>query len=211
MAEAASVTTFVMGARFPWPDDAPPVGEDGPFEPGVIHDCGFRQECSIRKISALGATIRTRVQQAPGEEVTIELASGQRSSATVQWAAGGETGLAFRKPVDVVALINRNLVSQPIDRRAMPRVEIRSGAFIKCGSDFVPVTLRNLSARGVQIEGEALPRSGSYVALFIEGLNVPPGEVVWSRDKLAGIELFEELSWSSIMPWIRSEIRRRPD
>jgi hypothetical protein len=33
---------------------------------------------------------------------------------------------------------------------------------------------------------------------------VPVGEVVWSKGNLAGIELMEELSWSSIMPWIRT-------
>lgn len=93
----------------------------------------------------------------------------------------------------------------------MPRVEIRCAGFIKCGVDFVPVTLRNVSARGMQIEGDALPGAGSYVAVFVEGLNVPPGEVIWQKGKLAGIELFEELSWSSIMPWIRSEMRRRAD
>lgn len=208
MAEATSVTTFVMGARLPWPDDARTVDDNGPFDSGVIHDSGFRQDCSIRKISALGATVRTRVLQAPGEEVTVELITGQRTAARVEWASGGETGLKFDKPVDILALINRNLVSQAIDRRAMPRVEIRCGAFLKRGEDFLPVTLRNISARGLQLEGDGLPSAGTYVSVFIEGLNVPSGEIAWAKDNLAGVELFEELSWSSIMPWIRSELRR---
>ena len=208
MVEAASVTTFVMGARVPWPDDAPTIDDKGPFDPGVIHDSGFRQDCSIRKISALGATVRTRVQQVPGEEVTVELTTGQRTAAKVEWASAGETGLRFDKPVDIFALINRNLVSQPIDRRSMPRVEIRCGAFLKCGEDFLPVTLRNVSANGLQLEGDNLPASGSYVTVFIEGLNVPAGEIVWAKDGVAGIELFEQLSWSSIMPWIRFQLRR---
>jgi hypothetical protein len=44
--------------------------------------------------------------------------------------------------------------------------------------------------------------------VFVEGLNVPPGEVMWRKDNLVGIELFEELSWSSIMPWIREAVRK---
>jgi hypothetical protein len=44
--------------------------------------------------------------------------------------------------------------------------------------------------------------------LFIDGLNVPAGEVVWQKGDRAGIELMEELSWSSIMPWVR-EVGRR--
>jgi hypothetical protein len=41
----------------------------------------------------------------------------------------------------------------------------------------------------------------------VEGLKVPPGEVAWRKDKLAGVDLLEELSWSSIMPWIRDLVR----
>ncbi|MGN6154425.1 MAG: PilZ domain-containing protein [Sphingomicrobium sp.] len=209
MAEEPSVTTFVMGARLPWPDDSPGAEACGPFEGGVIHNSGFRQDCAIRKISTYGATVRAKVHNAPGEELTVELPSGQRTAATVEWARGGETGIRFAKPIDVLALINRNLVSQPIERRSMPRVEIRCGAFIKRGEEFVPATIRNISARGFQIEGDSLPAVGTYVSLFVEGLNVPPGEIAWRKDKLAGVELFEELSWASIMPWIREVMKKQ--
>jgi len=211
MAEAQSVTTFVMGPRLPWPDDSSAADDKGPFEEGMIHDSGFRQTCSIRKISAMGATVRTKVQQAPGEEITVELPNGQRAAANVEWVKNGESGIRFTRPVDVLALINRTLVSQPVERRAMPRVEIRCGAFLKRGGDFAPATLRNISAAGLQLEGESLPPVGSYVSLFVEGLNVPPGEVAWRRDNLAGVELLEELSWSSILPWIRSLMKAQAE
>lgn len=203
MAEEASVTTFVMGAQLPWPDEIPVTDAAGPFDGGVIHNSGFRQTCAIRKISALGATVRAKVQNAPGEELTVELPTGQRACATVEWSGGGEIGVRFTKSIDVLALINRNLVSQPIDRRSMPRVEIRYSAYIKRGEEFIAVAIRNMSARGLQIEGDSLPPAGTYVSLFVDGLNVPPGEIAWRKGKLAGIELFEELSWASIIPWIR--------
>jgi len=41
------------------------------------------------------------------------------------------------------------------------------------------------------------------VSIQIHGLNVPSGEVMWRKDGLAGIQLMEELGWTSIMPWIR--------
>jgi hypothetical protein len=44
--------------------------------------------------------------------------------------------------------------------------------------------------------------------LFIDRLVVPAGEVVWRKGTLAGIELMDELSWTSLMPWIR-EVGRR--
>jgi hypothetical protein len=61
----------------------------------------------------------------------------------------------------------------------------------------------------MQVEGEALPACGSYVTLFVEGLNVPAGEIVWRRGNLAGVELFEEMSWTSVIPWVRSLVRSR--
>lgn len=210
MTEEPSVTTFVMGDRLPWPDDSPAVDDKGPFEAAVIHDSGLRQACSIRKISALGATLRGEVRQAVGDDVLVELATGHRPAGTIEWTGGGETGIRFARPVDVLALINRKLVSQPVERRAMPRVEIRCGAFVKRGQDFLPVTVRNISARGLQVEGDSLPPVGTYVSLFVEGLALPPGEVAWRKGRIAGIELLEPLSWTSIMPWIRDLVRNAP-
>ena len=208
MIEASSVTTFVVGDRLPWPDDGLVPQELGPLDAGILYGSGYRQECSIRRISALGATLRGELAKSRGEEVAIELATGQRPVGTVDWVKGGETGIRFSQPVDMLALLNRKLVSQPVERRTMPRVEVRCSLYLKFGASFSTATMRNISARGLQIEGEELPPQGTYVAVFVEGLNVPPGEVIWSKGSTAGIELFEELSWSSIMPWIRNLVRK---
>jgi hypothetical protein len=207
MTQASSNTIFVVENRLPWPDDSSSLGEKGELESGALIDSGVRTPCSIRKISALGATLVTDQKTAAGTEVTLELANGQRPGGTVDWVDRRELGIRFNEPLDVLALINRTLVSQPVERRSMPRVELRCAVHIKYAEHYQPVTMRNISARGLQIEGEELPPAGTYIALFVEGLNIPPGEVVWSRDNLAGIEVFEELSWTSIIPWVR-EITR---
>ena len=207
MANRPSVTTFVMGETLPWPDDAPAAGAHGPLDASVIHSSGARLDCSIRRISSLGATLRGRNLTPAGQELAIELATGHRPAATVEWVNGEEAGIRFRQPVDMLALINRTLVSQPIERRTMPRVELRCAVSVKCGENFVPAVLRNISSRGLQLEGEILPLAGAYIAVQIEGLVVPPGEVAWRKDNVAGVELFEELSWTSLMPWIRESQR----
>jgi hypothetical protein len=208
MAEASSVTTFVVGDRLPWPDDGSVPQEIGPLDAGVLYDSGERQECSIRRISALGATLRGELAKAPGEEVAIELVTGQRPAGTVDWVKGGETGIRFSQPVDLLALINRKLVSQPVERRTMPRVEIRCDVYVKFAENLCPAVMRNISARGLQLEGEDLPPRGTFVSVFVEGLNLSPGEVIWRRGTLAGIEVFEELSWTSIIPWIKTAMRK---
>jgi hypothetical protein len=208
MTETPSVTTFVMGDRLPWPDDAPASLDKGPFDKGVIYHSGRRQNCEIRKISALGATVSGELSPALGDKASIELANGQRAAGRIAWTDRGELGVRFDENVDVIALLNRKLVSQTRERRTMPRIEVRSAVHLKCGEHFSLATLRNISARGLQVESDDLPAIGTYVSAFVEGLIIPPGEIVWKRGRLAGIEVFEELSWTSIIPWVRGLVKR---
>jgi len=90
----------------------------------------------------------------------------------------------------------------------MPRLEVRATAHIKSGENFRLAMLRNISAHGLQLEGDLPPTVGTFVSVFVDGLNIPGGEIVWGRGNLAGIELFEELSWTSIIPWVRNLVRK---
>ena len=208
MAGTLSATTFAMAPRLPWLDDAAPADGLGTLDPGALFVAGQRRACAMRKISPLGATISGLATSAVGAEVAVELATGQRAAGTIEWAAGGDAGIRFKQPIDMLALLNRTLLSQPSERRTMPRVEMRCSVGVKWGCSVAAATLRNISARGLQIEGDDLPPRDTFVSLSIDGLVVPAGEVVWRKGRLAGIELFEELSWSSIMPWIRDTGRR---
>lgn len=208
MTDASSVTTVVVGDRLPWPDESWTGDEKGPFDSGAIFLSGSRHACSIRKISALGVTVSSGVTPEIGDSASVELATGQRAAGTVAWIHRREVGVQFDDSIDVIALLNRKLVSQARERRTMPRLELRSPVHLKCGGQFLPATLRNISARGLQIEADELPAVGTFVSAFAEGLNIPSGEVVWKRGKLAGIELFEELSWTSIIPWVRAMVKQ---
>ena len=208
MTDTPSVTTVIVGDRLPWPDDPSTAADTGPYDSAAIFRGTERKPCVVRKISALGVTVRSELTPALGEKVAVELASGQRLSGEVAWTGVRELGVRFDDSIDVIALLNRNLVSQDRERRTMPRLEVRCPVHVKSGEHFCPATLRNISARGLQVEGEGLPAIGTYVSVFVEGLIIPPGEVVWGRDKLAGIEVFEELSWTSIIPWVRNVVRR---
>lgn len=208
MADNASITTVVVGDRLPWPDDSPSSYERGPLDAAALFHLGVRQDCHIRKISALGVTVSSNLVPALGERVSIEIATGQRPAGKIAWTGRGELGIRFDDAIDVIALLNRKLVSQTPERRTMPRLEVRCFAHIKSGGNFVPAMLRNISTRGLQLEGAELPAVGTYVSVFVDGLTMPPGEVVWRRNNLAGIEIMEELSWTSIIPWVRGVIKK---
>ena len=207
MTDTSSVTTVVVGDLLPWPEDPLSIAEKGPFDSAVICRGTERSQCVVRKISALGVTVGSDVAPILGEKIAVELASGQRLSGKVAWTGLRELGLRFDDNIDVIALLNRTLVSQDRERRTMPRLDVRCPAHLKYGEHLAAATLRNISARGLQLEGEELPEVGSYVSVFVEGLNVPAGEVIWRRDKLAGIEVFEELSWTSLIAWVRGVVR----
>jgi hypothetical protein len=208
MTDAPSVTTVVVGDCLPWPEEPSPAREKGPLDEATIWHSGVRGDCVIRKISALGATIESDITPALGERVAIEIATGQRPAGKIAWTDRGQLGVRFDDSIDVIALLNRKLVSQTRERRTMPRLEVRCTAHIKAGEHFRMATLRNISARGLQLEGDELPAMGTFVSVFVEGLIIPGGEVVWQRGNLAGIELLEELSWTSIIPWIRGVVRK---
>ncbi len=204
MARSLSLTSFVMEHRLPWAEgnSAAPAGA-GRFDGALIIDAGQRWACKLRSVSPLGATLTGEIVAHEGEELALELVTGQRPAATVEWVGGGEAGVRFKQPIDVLALINRTLISQPAERRSMPRVELRCGVRVKWSGSVCEGVLRNISARGMQVEGGGLPPRGTYVSLRIDGLNVPSGEIMWRKDNVAGIQLSEELRWTSLMPWIR--------
>lgn len=204
MARSLSLTSFVMENRLPWAEgsSAAPAGA-GRFDQAVIIVGGQRSPCSIRSVSSLGATLTGQIRTQQGEQLAIELGTGQRPAASVEWVRRDEAGVRFKQPIDVLALINRALISQPAERRSMPRVELRCGVRLKWGATICDAILRNISARGMQLEADGLPPKGTYLSIQIDGLNVPAGEVMWQKDGLVGIQLMEELRWTSLMPWIR--------
>lgn len=126
-----TVTSYIVGDRLPWPDESPIGLSTGPFDAGAIYHGTSRRDCSIAKISAHGATLLGSAARAAGDRVSVELCTGQRPAGTIAWVSGDEAGVYFHQPVDLLALINRSLVAQPAERRAMPRVEICCAAHLK--------------------------------------------------------------------------------
>lgn len=204
MVRSLSLTSFVMEHRLPWAEGSSAApAEAGRFDQAFIIGTGQRSTCSVRSVSSLGATLAGEIATRQGEQLAIELVTGQRPTATVEWVRRGEAGIRFKQPIDVLALINRTLINQPAERRSMPRVELRCGVRLKWCATVCDAMLRNISARGIQVEANGLPPKDTYLSIQIDGLNVPAGVVMWRKGDLAGIQLMEELRWTSLMPWIR--------
>ena len=208
----ATATTFVLPARLPWVDGsgmAPGPRPAEPLDPTTVHIGPVVLASEIREISQLGATLRGALDVPLGAALTMALGNGQRIEGIVAWRGERDVGVRFLRPVDVMALITRQLVAQPADRRQMPRVEVRASAWLREDERFIPATIRNISAGGLQLEGDSLPRARERVQPFVEGIGLPEGEVIWRQGDLAGIRFDRELSWQAILPWLKALQTRR--
>jgi hypothetical protein len=203
--QTLSATTFVLEPEFPWA--AGVQSTDGPLDQVAIFVGGFRKDCLLRSVSALGASVSGELATEAGSQVALELPTGQRPAGTIEWINGLDAGVRFKAPVNVMPLINRQLLSQPVERRKLPRVELRCNAWVELDGEFTSAIVRNVSAGGVQLEGQSLPEVGSDVRLFIEGLNVPPAKVIWKKGELAGLQFTVELPWASVFHWVREVAR----
>lgn len=206
MLQPGQSTCYVVDPGLPWSEEGLDPA-DGAFEPVTLLAGAGRYRCELRRIAAGGAVLRTEARTPAGEIGSIELASGQKRSGRVERSGPGGLAFAFDEPLDIVALINRNLVSQPAERRSMPRVELRAPIHVKWAEHLAAATVRNLSSAGIQVEGDELPPQGTLTSLYLDGIILPPAEAVWRRAGLAGFEFFEELGWSSLIAWVRDRSR----
>jgi hypothetical protein len=207
MRQPGQSTCYVVDPDLPWSEED--IGpSNGAFEAATLIGPGGRYRCELRRIAADGAVLRTEAQALASEPASLELASGQRRTGRLEPSASGRLAFAFDEPLDIVALINRNLISQPAERRSMPRVELRAPIHVKWAEHLAPAMVRNLSSAGLQVEGDDLPPQGTLTSLYLDGIILPPAEAVWRRTGLAGFEFFEEVSWSSLIAWVRDRSRK---
>jgi hypothetical protein len=199
----ASTTVFSLCAELP--ASLPPAFQTGnaALDTGwLVHD-EQRIPCFLGKFSAAGATLRLAEPLDEGAAFALELANGQCIPGTVSWSNGEEAGFLFDAPIDVVGTMARNLAILPAERRRVPRVELHQIVGIRHGDDFEFARTRDLSQAGVGIETGLKLAEDDRVQVAFDGLS-PMGAVVkWATAGKAGIAFDAEISWQTLMPWLR--------
>ncbi len=189
--------------------DVPPVEGAGEadagaaFQPGALVVGSIRQVCQIRKISSGGAVLHVDVPVEEGRRLELELETGEHLDGIVAWSRDFEVGLRFNTPIDVLPILARNLVSQPGERRRMPRVEVFCPALLEAQGTTQLVTTRDIAQGGIKIDTPFPLTADQKVTITPEGLRPIEGVVRWARDCVAGIAFQPELSWQELMPWLR--------
>jgi hypothetical protein len=146
----------------------------------------------------------------PGEQLNLELLTGDRLSGQVAWVEGSDVGLRFHQPADMFALITRNLVHQPGDGRRMPRIELNCPAWLEAGARREVVNVHNFSDGGARVETRTPLVAHQPIVLTLDAFRPAPAVVRWVRGNVAGIAFVPELPWQELMPWLRRRHRPRP-
>lgn len=201
-------TVYSLSGEVP-PIDMPIDADEIGLWPGALTVGTVRQVCSIRKISAGGAVLHVDHDIEVGERLDLELMTGEQLSGTIAWRRGLEVGLRFDAPVDVFAIIAQDIVSQPGERRRMPRVETICSALLETAAGTELVTTRDISQGGVKLDVPFDLVPEERILITVDGLPPLQGVVRWSRERVAGVAFLPELRWQELMLWLKG--RRTAD
>lgn len=205
--EAAATTVFSLYADVPIAFRPRFDSATSALDTAWLVGEGGRIDCHLHKFSAAGATLRIDETIEPGSVWALQLANGQCIDGTVSWAEEGEAGFLFDAPTDVVGTLARNLALLPAERRRVPRVELPQSVGIRHGTDFEFARTRDLSQAGVGIETSLSLAEDDRVEVAFNGLSPLHGTVRWAQHGKAGIAFDTELSWQTLMPWLRQAQR----
>jgi PilZ domain-containing protein len=202
-------TVYSLSGEVP-PIDMPLDADEIGLWPGALTSGSVRQVCSIRKISAGGAVVHVDHRVEVGDRLELELMTGEQLGGTIAWRRGSEAGLRFDAPVDVFAIIAQDIVSQPGERRRMPRVETVCSALLETAAGTELVTTRDISQGGAKIDVPFDLVPEQRVTITVEGLPAIQGVVRWSENNVAGIAFLPEMRWQELMLWLRERRHTAP-
>lgn len=184
--------------------------DESVLQPGSLVIGSIRQVCLIRKISAGGAILHVDTPAEEGRRLELELETGEHLDGTIVWCRGSELGLRFDQPIDVLPILARALVSQPGERRRMPRVEVACPALLEAPGRTELITVRDLAQGGAKVDTPFPLVQDERVVVTPEGLRPIEGVVRWVRGCVAGIAFQPELAWQEMIPWLRARRNAPP-
>jgi hypothetical protein len=145
---------------------------------------------------------------AVGDEVKVELKSGQLLRGSVSWSRDDHVGVAFCEPVDVEVALSSQAMTDAGYFPRLPRIEVDYRMRLRCGSRYHTGRLRDISQRGaqVQISGSLSPEDP--VSFMLRDLAPIPASVRWSRGTRVGICFNQSVQLEPLVRWIQD---RRAD
>jgi hypothetical protein len=196
-------TIYSLSGDVPADDVGLEGADDVALWPGALTSGSVRRACSIRKLSAGGAILHCDHDVEIGDRLELELMNGELLGGRVAWRRGSEVGLSFESQIDIFAIIAQDIVSQPGERRRMPRVELVCPALLDVDGRTQAVTTRDVSQGGVKLDVPFALAPEQKVTVTLDGLRPVDGVVRWAAGTLVGIAFLPELRWQELMLWLK--------
>lgn len=169
---------------------------------GVIHSLSGNHFCRLRNISASGFMARVYHDVAVGDEVGMEVTSGQFLRGSVVWVRDSYVGVEFGSLIDVKSALSGQDAAAAGYLPRLPRLGMKAPARLRQGARYYAASLCDISPGGAQVEMPATLTSGD-VCLFLVGLPPIHGTVRWVRECRTGISFNESLGLEPLAAWIR--------
>jgi len=171
---------------------------------GLLHSATAQDFCRIVNISTGGFMARVYHDVAVGDQVRIEMKSGQLLAGQVAWAREGHVGVEFRDVVDIeAALSNRNIADAAYLPR-LPRIEVDYRMRLRCGSRYHTGRLCDISHGGAQVQISESLSPETSVSFMVRDLPPIPASVRWTRGTRTGLSFNESVPLELLVRWIRS-------
>lgn len=204
MEELSSRTTLYSMAEEPSPARNRRSGERHLtlFRVGSLIVDGQRHLCVVKNVSTGGAQIRPYCDLREGQLVSLELKEQQPLEAEVSWVKGTDTGIEFKKKIDVLGLLK---VESEGPRPRMPRVDVRAFGFVRQGALLHRATISNISQGGISAQCDAELTIGGEVTVTLAGLSPLQGVVRWGRSGAYGITFNTVLGLPLLVEWLSTQ------
>lgn len=203
-------TVYSLSGEVPLVEVPAEDADESVLQPGALVIGSIRQVCLIRKISAGGAILHVDTPAEEGRRLELELETGEHLDGTIVWCRGSELGLRFDQPIDILPILARALVSQPGERRRMPRVEVACPALLEASGRTELITVRDLAQGGAKIDTPFPLTQDERIVITPEGLRPIAGVVRWVKGTVAGVSFQPELAWQEMIPWLRARRNAPP-
>jgi hypothetical protein len=172
------------------------------FRVGALLVNDRRELCLIKNISAGGMMLRAYCPLVKGQPLQVELKTGQPLDATVSWVSDGQVGLAFTRPIDVLAILSQ---SDDGPRPRMPRIETDAWATLREGANSYRLRGSDISQGGMKLECTADLPCDAAVVVSLVGLSPQPGVLRWVGGGYAGVSFNRLIPLAELVAWLQQQ------
>lgn len=141
-----------------------------------------------------------------GEQIGIEIRSGQQLDGEIVWMRDGCIGVQFANEIDVDDMLKVMSADRKRLRARAPRIEVYGRANIKVGNRVISVDLCDLSQGGVKLTLPEPIEAENEVIVSISGLEDRKSLIRWQKDGRAGLSFVRPISFDLLVEWLGAQL-----